>query len=112
MLIASANRWALMAELRDAPEPSLAELAAKLSPVDIVLAEGWKREAHPKIEAWRAETGAALIGAEDATIRLIAADPPAEAPAALGQPVRALDDVAGIADFILSDLGLPERTDG
>jgi molybdopterin-guanine dinucleotide biosynthesis protein B len=50
VLIASANRWALMHELRGEPEPNLAQLLARMSPVDLVLVEGFKRDAHVKIE--------------------------------------------------------------
>ncbi len=52
VLLASTERWALMNEHRGAPEPSLAALLAKLDPVDLVLIEGWKRDKHPKVEAW------------------------------------------------------------
>ena len=53
VLVASKDRWALMHELRGAAPPPLSELLARLSPVDIVLVEGWKGDPHPKIEAWR-----------------------------------------------------------
>ena len=49
-LLASRNRWALMHELRDEDEPSLGDLLKQLSPVDLVLIEGYKRDRHPKIE--------------------------------------------------------------
>ncbi len=61
VLLASRKRVALMQELRGADEPALAELLGKLAPVDLVLIEGYKRDAHPKIEAHRAETGNPLI---------------------------------------------------
>ena len=54
VLISSANRFALMHELRGAPELALGALLAKLSAVDLVLVEGFKREAHPKLEVYRA----------------------------------------------------------
>ena len=54
MLVASSRRWALVHELRDGPEPSLAELLAKLGPADLVIIEGFKRHAHPKLEVYRA----------------------------------------------------------
>src|SRR3546814_9186396 len=57
VLISSARRFALMRELRGEPEPGLAELLARLTPVDLVLVEGFKREAHPKIEVSRADPG-------------------------------------------------------
>ncbi|MEM9581447.1 MAG: molybdopterin-guanine dinucleotide biosynthesis protein B, partial [Pseudomonadota bacterium] len=61
VLLSSRNRFALMHELTDEDEPSLADLLTKLAPVDIVLVEGYKRDAHPKVEAHRAETGNPLI---------------------------------------------------
>src|SRR3984893_16504179 len=54
VLVASAKRFALMHELRAAPEPSLRELLARLAPVDLVIVEGYKREPHPKLEVHRA----------------------------------------------------------
>lgn len=106
VLLASSARWALMSELRGAPEPTLGDLLARLDPVDLILVEGYKRDTHPKIEAWRAETGQPLIAAGDASVRAVATN---DAPAGLAQPLIGLDDVAAIADFVLADLGLPPR---
>ena len=64
VLLASRTRWALMTELRDAPEPPLAELLAQLAPVDLILVEGYKRDTHPKVEAFRAATGNPLWAAD------------------------------------------------
>lgn len=102
VLLASRNRYALMHELRDREEPTLQELLAHLSPVDLVLVEGYKRDAHPKVEAHRAETGNPLIAPEDDTIRAVASDVPLD----LDRPVFDLNDTAAIADFILSEVGL------
>lgn len=102
VLVASAARWALMHELRDAPEPSLDELLAQMSPVDLILIEGYKRDRHPKVEAYRAITGAPLIGADDETVRAIATNDAIEAT----QPLLPLNDAAAVADFILADLGV------
>lgn len=102
VLLSSRNRFALMHELRDEAEPRLAELLAMLSPVDLVLIEGYKRDTHPKVEAHRAETGNALIAPEDPTIRAVAADAPLD----LDRPVFDLDDTVAIANFILSEVGL------
>ena len=57
VLVASANRLALMRELRGAPEPSLADLLRLIAPVDLVLVEGFKRDPLPKIEVYRAANG-------------------------------------------------------
>lgn len=101
VLVASAKRFALMHEVKgEAPE--LADLLARLTPVDLVLVEGYKRDRHPKIEVWRAERGEELIAKDDPTIRAIASDDVVET----DRKVLRLDDTAGIVDFILRDLGL------
>ncbi|SDC68903.1 molybdopterin-guanine dinucleotide biosynthesis protein B [Ruegeria marina] len=102
VILASGYRVAQMTELRGAPEPSLAELLARLSPVDLVLIEGYKREGHRKVEAFRAEAGTALIAPGDPTIRAVASD----TALTLDRPVFDLDDTTAIADFILSEVGL------
>jgi molybdopterin-guanine dinucleotide biosynthesis protein MobB len=102
VLLASRNRFALMHELRDEDEPTLDALLAKLMPVDLVLIEGYKRDRHPKVEAFRAETGNALIAPGDPTIRAVASDTPMD----LDRPVFDLNDTTTIADFILSEVGL------
>lgn len=102
VLLASSKRWALMTELREAQEPPLATLLAQLAPVDLVLIEGWKRDTHPKIEAFRAETKNPLIAPGDPTIKAVASDHTI----AIDRPCFDLDDTAAIADFILSEVGL------
>ncbi|MCA0942186.1 molybdopterin-guanine dinucleotide biosynthesis protein B [Yangia mangrovi] len=102
VLLASPHRWALMHELRDAPEPPLEELLTKLSPVDLVLIEGYKSSPHPKIEAHRAETGKPLLSPANASVRAVAADSAVETTL----PRFDLDDTVAIADFILREVGL------
>ena len=102
VLLASRNRWALMHELRDEDEPSLGDLLKQLSPVDLVLIEGYKRDRHPKIEAHRKETGQPLIAPEDQTIVAVASD----ASVAIDRPVLDLNDTAAIANFIAQHLEL------
>ncbi|MDV4145028.1 molybdopterin-guanine dinucleotide biosynthesis protein B [Shimia sp. FJ5] len=102
VLLASGNRWALMHELRDEEEPTLEALLTQLAPVDLVLVEGYKRDRHPKVEAFRAETGNPLIAPEDATIRAVAADSAVK----VDRPVFDLNDTGAIADFILREVGL------
>ena len=102
VVLATARRWAVIHELRGAAEPPLAELLARLSPVDLVLVEGFKRDAHPKIEVHRRERGTALLAAQDPTIIAVASDEPLPD---LAVPVLDLDDVAGIAALILRLLG-------
>lgn len=103
VLLASRNRWALMHELRGQDEPTLEELLRHLSPVDLVLVEGYKRDRHPKIEAHRAETGQPLIAPDDPTVRAIASDSGARTD---GRPTFDLNDTRGIADFIAGELKL------
>lgn len=103
VLLSSRKRWALMHEHRGAEEATLDELLAKLSPVDLVLVEGFKRERHPKVEAHRAETGSPLIATDDETIRAIASDSGATV---TGRTTFDLDDTKAIADFIADELGL------
>ena len=88
VLLASRNRFALMHELREEEEP--------------LLIEGYKRDAHVKIEAHRAETGNPLIAPDDQTIRAVASD----VPLTLDRPVFDLNDTVAIADFILAEVGL------
>ena len=96
-ILAGADRWALMTELRGTPEPDLDALAAKLDPVDVVLAEGWKASDWPKIEAHRAATGKPPLALDNPTIRALASDAEQEAPC----PRFHLDDTAVLADFLL-----------
>ena len=102
VLLASRNRWALMHELRDEDEPSLGDLLKQLSPVDLVLIEGYKRDRHPKIEAHRKETGQPLIAPEDETIVAVASD----TSVAIDRPVLDLNDTASIVNFIAQHLEL------
>lgn len=102
VLLSSRRRWALMHELREEEEPTLDSLLKKLSPVDLVLVEGYKRDTHPKVEAHRAETGQPLLAAEDQTVRAVASDAAPD----VGVPVFDLDDTKAVADFIAGELGL------
>jgi molybdopterin-guanine dinucleotide biosynthesis protein B len=92
----------MMTELRETSEPSLNELISKMTPVDLILIEGWKRDDHAKIEAHRAETGNPLIAPNDPTIRAIASDTTLK----IDRPVFDLNDTKAIADFILAEIGL------
>ena len=100
VLLASGRRWALMHELGEEGEPPLEELLARMSPVDLIVVEGWKRERHPKVEAFRQATGNTLLAPDDSTIRAVAADVPLE----LDRPVLPLDDTTAIADLIAREL--------
>jgi len=102
VIVASPLRWALMTELRGAPEPPLADLLARLDPCDLVLVEGYKSAPHPKIETYRKDTGRSLLAPDNPTIRAIARDVPLEHPL----PQFDLDDIPAISGFILHEAGL------
>ncbi|QPC87995.1 molybdopterin-guanine dinucleotide biosynthesis protein B [Mesorhizobium sp. NBSH29] len=102
--IVSGRRWALMHELEGEAEPSLDNILVRMSDCDIVLVEGYKREAHPKIEARRRDAkDRAPLSATDPAIVAIAADY-----LVTGETVPAfnLDDIGTIADFIEQQTGL------
>jgi len=112
VLISSANRFALMHELRGAPEPTVEELVARLSPVDLVLIEGYKAHAHDKLEIHRPALGKPLLAAEDRRVIAVASDAPI---AGLSVKLLDLNNVPGIADFIIAHCGLahtPRRAAG
>ncbi len=102
VIVASPQRWALMHELRGAGEPPFEELLAHLSPVDLVLVEGYKRGPHPKIETHRMATGRDLM-APDNNIRAVASD---IALPDLDLPVFDLNDIDAIAAYIRAQVGL------
>ncbi|SMX44386.1 bifunctional molybdopterin-guanine dinucleotide biosynthesis adaptor protein MobB/molybdopterin molybdotransferase MoeA [Actibacterium lipolyticum] len=104
--VSSPARWAVMHELRGATEPSLDELLARMTPVDLVLIEGYKRAPHPKVEAFRAETGKPMLAGQNETIRAVATD----STVTTDLPVLDLNDTAAIADFILAEVGLVTPT--
>ncbi len=103
VILSSPSRWALMHELRDAPEPTLADHLARLSPVDLILIEGYKSDPHPKIECHRPETGEPLLAPDNPTIHAVAST---GQPAHLALPLFHLDDTATIAAFIRDKVGL------
>ena len=93
VLVSSANRWALMHELRGAAEPRLAELLRKMSPVDLVVIEGFKSDPHCKIEVHRKANGKPPLFAGDPAIAGIATD----AAIKTTLPVVHLDDIPAVA---------------
>jgi molybdopterin-guanine dinucleotide biosynthesis adapter protein len=102
VMVCSQNRWALMRELRGALEPSFDELVRRMSPVDILLVEGFKRHPHPKIEVYRPSLGKSLLHPEDPFVVAIASD---EALPALPLPWLPLSEARVVADFILAHDG-------
>jgi molybdopterin-guanine dinucleotide biosynthesis adapter protein len=98
VLVASANRVALMRELRGAPEPSLGELFRLLKTVDLVLVEGFKRDPLPKIEVFRTSNAKPPLYPEDKNIVALISDvvPSGRLPNA------SIDDIASAADLVLA----------
>ncbi len=102
VMVASARRWALMHELRGDPEPPLDDLVARMSPVDLLLVEGFKRQPHPKLEVHRPSLGKPLIYPDDPHVVAIASDEPFAVPL----PLLPLGDAGAVAAFIADHLGL------
>jgi molybdopterin-guanine dinucleotide biosynthesis adapter protein len=100
VLVGSARRWALMHELRGTAEPTLDELLAHLSPVDLVIVEGFKRDPHPKIEVHRPSLGKPLLYPDDPAIVAIASDEPLAA----RLPLLALNNPGAVAGFVVDHL--------
>jgi molybdopterin-guanine dinucleotide biosynthesis adapter protein len=98
VLISSAKRWAILHELREEPEWDMAGLVGKMSPVDLVLVEGFKRDAFPKLEIHRAVNGKPLLHPEDPHIVAVACD---TALPAARVPVVDLNDIDAIAELLL-----------
>ncbi len=107
VLVSSPRRWALMHEIRnDEPELTLDELLPKISSVDLLLIEGFKREPHEKIEVWREAVGKSLIARDDPSIVAVASDGPVpDSPV----PVLDLNDEEAVAAFIVERCGLKGR---
>jgi molybdopterin-guanine dinucleotide biosynthesis protein B len=102
ILVTSSRRWVLMHELRGAHEPPFEEQVKRLSSCDLLLVEGFKFAPIPKLEVWRAETGEPLLHPNDPHIVAVASDASVET----RLPLLDLNDVDGIASFILKKLEL------
>jgi molybdopterin-guanine dinucleotide biosynthesis adapter protein len=102
VLVSSSRRWALMHELRGAPEPRLQDQLKHLSACDLVIVEGFKSEPIPKLEIHRRENGSPLLHPDDPNIIAIATDESLES----HLPQFGLDDIEGIARFVLQHMGL------
>jgi molybdopterin-guanine dinucleotide biosynthesis adapter protein len=106
--IVSDRRWAIIHELGQEAEPELMEVLVKLSPVDLVIVEGFKRHPHPKLEVYRAEVGKPLLHPDDDCIVAVATDnalPQAQV------PVVMLDDIETIANVLQAE-ALPREQIG
>jgi molybdopterin-guanine dinucleotide biosynthesis protein B len=106
VMVASDRRWALMHENRGAPETPLAELVRHMTPVDLLLVEGYKSEPHDKLEVHRPALGKPLLCPADPRVVALASDAPVSG---VSLPLLALDDVDGIARFIIAHCRLGDR---
>lgn len=105
--IVSGTRFAIMHELRGGPEPALADILPRLAPCDLLLIEGYKHEAIPKIEVRRLKASQQTpLADQDPYIRAIATDHPVSNS---NLAVFDLNDTMAIADFIAEASGLPTR---
>ncbi|MGE0734139.1 MAG: molybdopterin-guanine dinucleotide biosynthesis protein B [Alphaproteobacteria bacterium] len=109
VMVASAHRWALMHELRGAAEPSVADLIAHMTGVDLLLIEGFKNHAHDRLEVYRRGLGKPLLCIDDPRIVAVASDGPVPETRA---KVLDLARTGEIAAFILSHCGLTPRATG
>lgn len=99
VLVCSSRRWVLMHENAGAPEPPLHELLRRLSPCDLVLVEGFKRERHAKLEVYRPAVGKPPLYPDDPFVRVVATD------AALDEPhprTVDLNDIDAVVEALLS----------
>jgi len=103
VMVSSARRWALIHENRNEPEAALDDLIARMTPVDLLLVEGFKAYAHAKLEVYRQANGKPLLAETDPYIVAVASD---DRLAGLRVPQFPLDNVSAIAGFILAECGL------
>lgn len=102
VMVASPFRYAIVHELRGAPQPSLAEQLARLAPADLVLVEGFKQADIPRLEVYRPALGKPPLHAEDAGFLAVVTDAALE----IDLPCLPLDDPGAVAAFITRTLGL------
>lgn len=101
--VVSRHRWAIIHESRKDAEPTLEDILSKLEPCDLVIVEGYKRDAHDKIEVRNLAFSNPELAGDDPTIVAIAANGPVgDAPV----PLFDRDDVSALASFIEKHTGL------
>jgi molybdopterin-guanine dinucleotide biosynthesis protein B len=98
VMISASKRWALMHEVRNEGEPSVDDLIARMTPVDLLLVEGFKSHAHSKMEIHRPTLKKPLLQKNDPNIIAVASDEIIEN---LSVPVFDLADIIAIANFII-----------
>lgn len=106
VLLASGTRWVLMHELRGAPEPTLDEQLRHFSPCDLILVEGFKQEAIPKLEVYRPANGKPPLWPDNPHVVAVACDEPAAETLPPHLPVLDLNDADAIVAYLLATLQL------
>jgi molybdopterin-guanine dinucleotide biosynthesis protein B len=104
--VVSRRMWAIIHSLADEPEPTLAQVLAKVGPADLVVVEGYKRDSYPKIEVRNLALSHPALDNSDGTVVAIAASGPLEE---IGLPVFSRDDIEAISDFVVELMGLERR---
>ena len=103
VMIASSTRWALLHELANKSEPDVKDLIRRMSPVDLILIEGFKSYLHPKLEIYRPSLNKPLLASHDSSIVAIASDGQLQNPIV---PVFDLNDPVIITQFIIKYMRL------
>ncbi|MDX1710510.1 MAG: molybdopterin-guanine dinucleotide biosynthesis protein B [Rhodovibrionaceae bacterium] len=103
VLVTSPKRWALMHELRGAPEAGMREMIARMTPVDLLVVEGFKHEDHDKLEVYRRVVGKPLLATQDPNVVGVLSDAPVPE---VSVPVIDLNDIEAVADFVVRHCGL------
>ena len=106
VMIASGRRWALMHELPDTPEPEMEDLITRMTPVDLLIVEGYKTHKHDKLEVHRPANGKPLLCHDDDRVVAVASDAPIDE---LKVPLLDLNDVSAVVDFVVDHCGLTTK---
>lgn len=107
VILSSPRGWRLIHELRNETEPTPLDLMTRITPVDLLLVEGFKKHPHPKLEVYRPKLGKPLLHAADPYIVAIAADVPLDN---LPLPVLDLNNVPEVSDWIIDYCGLAKAS--
>ncbi|NQW00318.1 MAG: molybdopterin-guanine dinucleotide biosynthesis protein B [Rhodospirillales bacterium] len=98
VLITGRNRWALLNENREQPEPTIEDLLMRMDDVDLVLIEGFKRHPHAKLEVFRPSVGKDMIARTDSSVIAVATDEKLDG---IELPILDLNDVSAVARFVI-----------
>ncbi len=111
IVLAAPERYLLLHELRGEPEPAFEAVLPLLSPIDLLLIEGYKFAEHDKIEVFRHDKGAPLLAATDGRVIALVTDcgRPAGLPAARAIPIFEIDDIVSIARFVAGLCGVSPK---